>query len=68
MVRLCPKLPRGRLAHGPRPTAPQRFPLDAFMEDVLHAGLELGSEPAAVIVRPLPVEPSPVCLVLLGTF
>ena len=48
--------------------APQRFPLHVFLEDILRTGLELGSEPAAVTVRPLPAEPSPVRLVLLGMF
>lgn len=44
------------------------FLLHVFIEDTPHARPKLGSEPAAVTVRPLPMETPPICLVLLRTF
>lgn len=44
------------------------FLLHVFIEDTPHARPKLGSELAAVTVRPLPMETPPICLVLLRTF
>lgn len=64
MVRTLPKAPM----RPPIPWALSWFLLHVFFEDTPHAVPKLGSEPAVVTVRPLPMEAPSICLVLLRMF